>query len=66
MSLNIKPELEALKHKAAKIKDKLENLTAEPENYGDVSSLNHHLDSLIELLGLNPGPEFFTTEKTFD
>jgi hypothetical protein len=64
--MSIKSEVETLKHKAVKIKDKLEELSAEPENYGDTSSLNHHLDSLIELLGLTPGPEFFITDNNTD
>lgn len=66
MSLNIKPEIESLMHKAAKIRDKLESLMTDPVNDEKVGSLNYQLDNLIELLGLTPGPEVDDTDHLTD
>lgn len=66
MSLNIKPEIEILMHKAAQIRDKLESLMTDPVNDEKVGSLNYQLDNLIELLGLNPGPEVDDTDHLTD
>lgn len=66
MSSNIKPEIESLMHKAAKIRDKLESLMTDPVNDEKVGSLNYQLDNLIELLGLTPGPEVDDTDHLTD